>query len=57
MLLLLLLLLLFLLVIGFIPFLIGLLADLVAFNRQLLEATLQKVRSIEFSIQPTDSGS
>src|SRR5262245_17345820 len=36
-----------LLVIGFITFLIGLVADLISFNRQLLEMVLEKVRSIE----------
>ncbi len=36
-----------LLVIGFITFLIGLVADLINFNRQLLELTLERVRRIE----------
>jgi glycosyltransferase involved in cell wall biosynthesis len=36
-----------LLIIGFITFLIGLLADLINFNRQLLEMTLERVRRIE----------
>src|SRR5262249_33286074 len=36
-----------LLVIGFITFLAGLIADLISFNRQLLEMVLEKVRSIE----------
>ena len=38
-----------LLVIGFITFLIGLLADLVSYNRQLLEITLEKVRRLELA--------
>ena len=36
-----------LLVIGFVTFLVGLVADLIAFNRQLLEMTLEKVRRME----------
>ena len=36
-----------LLVIGFMTFLIGLVADLISFNRQLLEMVLEKVRGIE----------
>jgi glycosyltransferase involved in cell wall biosynthesis len=38
-----------LLILGFVTLLIGLLADLVNFNRQLLEITLEKVREIELS--------
>jgi predicted membrane channel-forming protein YqfA (hemolysin III family) len=36
-----------LLIIGFITFLFGLVADLINFNRQLLEMTLERVRRIE----------
>ena len=36
-----------LLIIGFITFMIGLLADLISFNRQLTEITLEKIRKIE----------
>jgi hypothetical protein len=36
-----------LLTLGFITFLIGLLADLIGFNRKLLEQTLEKIRRIE----------
>ncbi len=39
-----------LLVIGFMTFLIGLVADLIGFNRQLLEMTLEKVRRIELEM-------
>ena len=35
------------LLMGFLSFLIGLLADLISFNRQLLEMTLEKVRRLE----------
>ena len=38
-----------LLVIGFITFLIGLVADLINYNRQLIEMTLEKVRKMELS--------
>jgi hypothetical protein len=38
-----------LVMIGLTTFLIGLLADLVSFNRRLLEMTLQKVRRLELS--------
>jgi glycosyltransferase involved in cell wall biosynthesis len=38
-----------LLVIGLTTFLIGLLADLISFNRQLLEMTLEKVRRLELA--------
>ncbi len=36
-----------LLILGFITFMIGLVADLISFNRQLTEITLEKVRKIE----------
>lgn len=36
-----------LLIIGFMTFMIGLVADLISFNRQLVEITLEKVRRIE----------
>jgi len=36
-----------LLIIGFITFMIGLVADLISFNRQLTEITLEKIRKIE----------
>ena len=36
-----------LLIIGFVTFMIGLVADLISFNRQLTEITLEKVRKIE----------
>jgi len=36
-----------LLIIGFVTFMIGLLADLISFNRQLIEMTLEKIRKIE----------
>ena len=39
-----------LLVIGFMTFMIGLVADLIGFNRQLLEMTLEKVRRIELEM-------
>lgn len=39
-----------LLVIGFMTFLIGLVADLISFNRQLVEMTLEKVRRIELEM-------
>ena len=41
-----------LLVLGLITFLFGLLADLINFNRELLEITLEKVRRIELGEQP-----
>ncbi len=45
-----------LLIIGFMTFLIGLLADLISFNRQLVEMTLEKVRRIELKMGvPDDS--
>ncbi len=39
-----------LLIIGFVTFLIGLVADLISFNRQLVEMTLEKVRRIELAL-------
>jgi hypothetical protein len=39
-----------LLVIGLMTFLIGLVADLIGFNRQLMEMTLEKVRRIELEM-------
>jgi glycosyltransferase involved in cell wall biosynthesis len=38
------------LVIGFMTFMIGLVADLISFNRQLIEMTLEKVRRIELEM-------
>lgn len=35
---------------GFIALLIGLVADLIAFNRQLLEAQLEKIRRLENAV-------
>ena len=43
-----------LLIIGFMTFLIGLLADLISFNRQLVEMTLEKVRRIELEMGVLD---
>ena len=37
-----------LLMMGFITFMIGLVADLISFNRQLLEMTLERVKILEF---------
>ena len=34
-------------IIGFVTFVIGLLADLISFNRQLTEITLEKIRRLE----------
>jgi hypothetical protein len=36
-----------LLIIGFVTFMIGLVADLISFNRQLTEISLEKIRKIE----------
>lgn len=44
-----------LLIIGFMTYLIGLVADLISFNRQLLEMTLEKVRRIEMNETVNDS--
>ncbi|MGS2721770.1 glycosyltransferase family 2 protein [Paraglaciecola aestuariivivens] len=41
-------------ILGFISFLIALLADLMNFNRQLIEQTLEKVRRIELKINDQD---
>jgi hypothetical protein len=41
-----------LLVIGFVMLLVGLVADLVAFNRMLVEETLEKVRRLEHGHAP-----
>ena len=41
-----------LLLMGFLSYLFGLVADLVSFNRQLLEITLEKVRRLELNEQP-----
>ena len=35
--------------IGFVTFLIGLVADLINFNRQLIEMTLEKMRRMELA--------
>ena len=43
-----------LLIIGFMTFLIGLVADLISFNRQLVEMTLEKVRRIELELGVLD---
>ncbi len=45
-----------LLVIGFMAFMIGLVADLISFNRQLLEMTLEKVRRIELEMGILEDG-
>jgi glycosyltransferase involved in cell wall biosynthesis len=37
-----------LLLMGFVTFMIGLVADLISFNRQLLEMTLERVKNLEF---------
>jgi glycosyltransferase involved in cell wall biosynthesis len=42
-------------ILGFISFLIALLADLMNFNRQLIEQTLEKVRRIELKMQDQES--
>jgi glycosyltransferase involved in cell wall biosynthesis len=44
------------LVIGLTTFLIGLLADLISFNRQLLEMTLEKVRRLELALNRVPAG-
>lgn len=43
-----------LLMMGFFVFMIGLLADLISFNRQLIEMTLERVRRIELEQRATD---
>jgi len=40
-------------IIGFITLMIGLLADLISFNRQLIEMTLEKVRALELEHKRT----
>lgn len=40
-----------LLIMGFVTFMIGLVADLISFNRQLTEITLEKVRKIELQLK------
>ena len=37
---------------GFIAYLIGLVADLISFNRQLLEMALEKIRVMELGDDP-----
>jgi len=44
-----------LVILGFITFLIGLLADLISFNRQLLEMTLERVKRLELDHFRTDA--
>jgi len=43
------------LILGFITFVIGLVADLISFNRQLLELTLERVRRLELDHFGTDA--
>jgi glycosyltransferase involved in cell wall biosynthesis len=43
-----------LLMMGFLAYLVGLVADLISFNRQLLEMTLERVRRLEFAKKPID---
>jgi len=45
-----------LLIIGFMTFMIGLVADLISFNRQLVEITLEKVRRIELEMGILEDG-
>ena len=45
-----------LLIIGFVTFMIGLMADLISFNRQLTEITLEKIRKIELQQRPDNEG-
>ena len=42
-------------ILGFVSFLIALLADLMNFNRQLIEQTLEKVRRIELKMIEIES--
>ena len=44
-----------LIILGFITFLVGLVADLISFNRQLLEMTLERVRRLELDHFGTDA--
>lgn len=41
---------------GFMAFLVGLVADLIAFNRQLMEMTLEKVRHLEDALRHQQAG-
>ena len=41
-------------IIGFITFMIGLVADLISFNRQLAEIALEKIRKIELQQRVDD---
>ena len=43
-----------LIIIGFITFMIGLVADLISFNRQLTEIALEKIRKIELQQRVDD---
>jgi glycosyltransferase involved in cell wall biosynthesis len=43
-----------LVIMGFIAFVVGLVADLINFNRQLLEMTLERVRRLELATAPRD---
>ena len=45
-----------LLIIGFVTFMIGLMADLISFNRQLTEITLEKIRKIELQQHSDNEG-
>lgn len=45
-----------LLIIGFLTFMIGLVADLISFNRQLTELTLEKIRKIELQQHADNNG-
>ncbi len=45
-----------LLIIGFVMFMIGLVADLISFNRQLLEKTLERVKRIEMNEASKQNG-
>jgi glycosyltransferase involved in cell wall biosynthesis len=45
-----------LLMMGFLTYLVGLVADLISFNRQLLEMTLERVRRLELLEQGSDPG-
>ena len=45
-----------LLIIGFVTFMIGLMADLISFNRQLTEITLEKIRKIELQQRSDNEG-
>ncbi|MGB0749374.1 MAG: glycosyltransferase family 2 protein [Magnetospiraceae bacterium] len=43
-------------VLGFVTFVIALLSDLIAYNRKLLEITVEKLRRIELALQEKDDG-